>query len=65
VTVDGSGNVFVADGIDSVKEIPLGCVSSSCVETLGGGFIDPHGVAVDGGGNVFVADIYNNSLLSG
>jgi DNA-binding beta-propeller fold protein YncE len=32
---------------------------------LGGGFIDPHGVAVDGGGNVFVADIYNNSLLSG
>ncbi|MGA2889381.1 MAG: protease pro-enzyme activation domain-containing protein, partial [Terracidiphilus sp.] len=57
VAVDGSGNVFVADwGNNAVKEIPLGCVESSCVATLGSGFEYPGGVAVDGSDNVFVID---------
>ena len=55
VAVDGSGNVFVAD-FDTVKEIPPGCVTSSCVQTLGGGFEQISSVAVDESDNVFVGD---------
>jgi hypothetical protein len=42
--------------------MPPGCGSSSCVTTLGGGFLEPQGVAVDGSGNVYVADTYNNAV---
>jgi len=59
VAVDSSGNVYVADtGNYAVKEVPAGCVSSSCVIILGGSstFTEPFGVAVDGSGNVYVAD---------
>ena len=56
VALDAIGNVYVADvNSGEVKEIPLGCVSSSCVTTLGGIFYYPEGVAVDGSGNVYVA----------
>ena len=64
VAVDGSGNIFVADLLNSaVREIvAVGGVvsSSSTVITLGSGFDEPFGVAVDGSGNVFVADTGNN-----
>jgi len=62
VAVDGSGNVYVADvGDYLVKEVPAGCVSSSCVIILGGSstFTAPFGVAVDGSGNVYVAQLGN------
>ena len=60
---NGSGNVFVADfHNNAVKEIPSGCVTSSCVNPLGSGFSYPAGVAVDGSGNVFVADTFNNAV---
>ena len=63
VAADGSGNVYVADHNNSaVKEMPVGCASSSCVTTLGGGFSLPFGVAVDGSGNVYVADTYNSAV---
>jgi len=67
VAVDGSGNVYVADGegslgIGSVKEMPPGCASSSCVTTLGGGFHGPEAVAVDGRGNIYIADTYNDAV---
>jgi sugar lactone lactonase YvrE len=63
VTVDGVGNVYVADyGNSAVKEMPAGCASSSCVTTLGGGFNEPIGVAVDGAGNVYVADFLHSAV---
>ena len=63
VAVDGRGNVYVADtGNNTVKEMPAGCASSSCVKTLGGGFASPNGVAVDGYGNVYVADTFNSAV---
>jgi hypothetical protein len=63
IAVDASGNVFVADtGNNAVKEIPPGCVSSSCVTTLGGGFNGPQGINVDSSGNVYVADTGNNAV---
>lgn len=56
VSVDGGGNVYVADALhNAVKKIPAGCASSACVATLGGGFSNPYGVAVDVFGNVYVA----------
>jgi sugar lactone lactonase YvrE len=73
VTVDGSGNIYVADqGNNAIRKItPAGRVT-----TLAGrrsrGFIDgtganaafsnPSGVAVDSKGNVYVADGGNSSL---
>jgi TonB family protein len=69
VAEDASGNVFLADSgrlrmgtVGGVKEIPVGCLTSSCVKMLGGGFNQPRGVAADGGGNVFVADTDNNAV---
>ncbi|MEO6922992.1 MAG: IPT/TIG domain-containing protein, partial [Bryocella sp.] len=66
VTVDGNGNVFVADFRNSaVKEIVAvnGVVTSaSTVNTVGSGFDHAEGVAVDGSGNVFVADRNNNEV---
>jgi sugar lactone lactonase YvrE len=71
VAVDGSGDVFVADyNNNAVKEIVAGTGgaaagtvnASSKVNTLGGGFSDPQGVAVAGSGNVFVADSSNNAV---
>ena len=62
VAVDGSGNIFVADGTQSaVKEI-LAAGGYTTVNTLGSGFNFPTGVAVDGNGNVFVADSGNNAV---
>ena len=67
MAVDGSGNVYVADNTNAVKEMPPGCTSTNytsnlcTITTLGGGF-RPDGVAVDGSGNVYVADTYNNAV---
>jgi sugar lactone lactonase YvrE len=71
VAVDGSGNVFVANaeafiepGIGTpgaVYEI-LADGGYTTVKTLGGGFIDPTGVAVDVSGNVVVADPGNHAI---
>jgi len=53
VAVDGNGNVYVGDqGNNALKEIPVGCTTSSCVTSLGGYIQDAAGVAVDGAGNV-------------
>jgi len=63
VAVDASGNIFVADaGNSAVKEIPAGCITSTCVVPLGSGFNGPNGVAVDASGNVIVGDTLNNAV---
>lgn len=63
ITVDGKGDVFVADSANNqVKEIPAGCITASCVTVLGGGFNSPLGVAVDAVGDVYVADGHNSAV---
>jgi sugar lactone lactonase YvrE len=64
VSVDGSGNVFIADrGNYRVRQVnSAGVITSVAGRTGDGGpaafaqFYFPNTVAVDGGGNVFVAD---------
>lgn len=74
VSVDGSGNVYVADFFNAtIRKIDL----SGTVSTLAGlagmlGFTDgtgaaarfnqPYGLTVDGSGNLFVADTYNRAI---
>ena len=61
IAVDRGGNVYVADyATHEVSEMPPGCLSISCVTTLGGGFSAPRGVAVDALGNVYVADTFTS-----
>jgi hypothetical protein len=58
VALDGAANLYGAAGgsAPKVEELPLGCASSSCAKTVGGGFRGPTAVAVDRGGDVYVAD---------
>jgi sugar lactone lactonase YvrE len=57
IAVDGAGNTYVADQpSQSVKKVPAGCTSASCVITLGTNMNAPYGVAVDGAGNVYVGE---------
>src|SRR5207248_1631441 len=51
VAVDGAGNVYVADRLNSRVLVFSGTLSS------------PNGVAVDGAGGVYVADSANNRVL--
>jgi len=77
VSVDSSGNVFVADSSNNTirKITPAGVVT-----TLGGAagvvgstdgtgsaalFSSPYDVAVDNAGNIYVADTFNNKIRKG
>lgn len=63
VAVDGFGNVIVADyGSNTVKEIPPGCVTSSCVVAFGSGLQGPTSIALDGNANIFVVDSNNSAI---
>jgi len=78
VTVDSSGNVYVADADNNrIRKItPADRIEDRTVSTLAGsdtkGFADgtgtaaefnyPRGVAVDSSGNVYVADAHNHRI---
>ena len=55
ITVDDSGNVYVADSYNKdIKMLPAG---TKQWKTIGTGFNSPEGIAVDNSGNVYVADV--------
>jgi sugar lactone lactonase YvrE len=63
-TVDGAGNVFIADfGNNAIKEIPAGCTQDSCQKVLMAGLASPWAIAVDGAGNLFVASLGYNLVF--
>jgi gliding motility-associated-like protein len=60
VAVDASGNIYVADYMNSlVKKIPA---TGGATVIIGSGFNKPTGVAVDASGNIYVADRGNNAI---
>src|SRR3990172_1309786 len=76
VTVDGVGNVFIADTSNNrVRRVDVGTglistfagtgtlgFSGDGAAATGARLYYPYGVAVDGGGNVFLADTYNHRV---
>jgi DNA-binding beta-propeller fold protein YncE len=59
--VDGAGNVYVSGSNNAVYEIPVAGGYTTSNE-LGGGFLNPGGVAVDAAGDIFVADSNNSAM---
>jgi large repetitive protein len=63
MSVDESGNLFVADTINNaIEELLYSGGHYGTPVILGSGFNLPRGTAVDGSGNVFVADVGSNSI---
>ena len=63
VAVDGAGDVFIADEVNSrVVELPAGGGAQTTLPLSG--LSEPYGVAVDGAGDLFIAD-YNGGTGSG
>jgi DNA-binding beta-propeller fold protein YncE len=53
MAVDGSGNVYIADG-NTIEE--WNAATETLTTLVSSGLNDPEGVAVDGSGNVYIAD---------
>src|SRR4029450_7064386 len=66
VTVDGSGNVYVADTdnnrIQNFTNTGSFLTKGGTDGGGGGALSGPAGVAVDGSGNVYVADTFNHRI---
>lgn len=64
IAVDSSGNIYVADTLNSMirKISPTGVVSTIGAKNTGK-FSQPEGIAVDSNGNVYVSEISSNSVL--
>jgi serine/threonine protein kinase len=74
LSVDGAGNLFVADADNSVirKITPAGVVSTVAGRTgvpagagVGARFSHPAGVALDSAGNLYIADTGNHAIRKG
>jgi len=61
VSLDGEGNVYVADSGNN--RIAIYNAVTTTVSYLTGGYSGPQGVIVDGFGNVYIADTGNNRVL--
>ncbi len=74
IAVDASGNIYVADRINStIRKITSAGVVTTLAGTAGNSgsmdgtdsaarFSNPNGIAVDASGNVYVADTYNHTI---
>ena len=73
LTVDGVGNVYVADDqASNIRKVTPAGIVTTLAGAPGGGFADgpgtvarfskPHGVAIDAAGNVYVADYGNHRI---
>ena len=61
VSVDGAGNVYIADyGNNAIEEWAV--ANNSFTTLLSAGLSSPAGVAVDAVGNVYIADTYDNAI---
>jgi len=68
VAVDGSGNVYIAEYGQVVKETPSGgsYAKSTVASTAAPFYLDyPQQIAVGSSGNVYIADVYTSSVLKG
>jgi hypothetical protein len=70
VTIDGSGNLYIAlygsATKSTVYELPRGCLLYGCARQLGSGIIEPWAIVVDpnGSGDVYVSGGYAGNLTS-
>ncbi len=61
--MDSSGNAYVVSVPGTaVSKIPAGCMSPSCITTLGGGLVAPESIAIDGSGNLYIANTGNSVI---
>jgi sugar lactone lactonase YvrE len=66
VTVDGKGNVYIADGGHKrVVEMPAGNGAPIVIAPIvnGKGLSNPAGLAVDGAGDLFIADLAGDNVI--
>ena len=61
VTVDGAGNVYIADSENNAIQ-QWSAAGNTLTTLIASGLNVPHGVAVDGSGNVYIADTDNNKI---
>ena len=72
--VDGSGNLYIADGYGRIRKVNL---SSGVITTVAGGgsygslgdggpataaYLAPTGVCVDASGNIYISDVFSNRI---
>ena len=65
VTVDGSGNLYIADFWNSViRKVAAGTgIITTCAGTWGAVQFCSYGVAVDGAGNLYFSSYLNNAII--
>ena len=65
MTVDTSGNIYIADALNNrvVKVTPQGNASVLSISISGTGLSRPQGITVDASGNLYIADTFNNRVV--